>query len=69
MVYGIAFVLLVLWALGLENNHHFGFLSYGLMALGLLIVTANLLETRGRMERVKQAAQPGTDGPTDQPQP
>ena len=53
MIYGIAFVLFVLWALGLENNHHFGFLTYGLMALGLLILTANVLESRGRLERAK----------------
>ena len=47
----------MLWALGLENNHHFGFLTYGFMALGLLILTANLLESRGKLERAK--ANPG----------
>jgi hypothetical protein len=54
MIYGIAFVLFVLWALGLENNQHFGFITYGFMALVLMVVTANLLESRGKLERAKQ---------------
>lgn len=54
MLYTVAAALMILWALGLENNRHFGFLTYGLMALGLLIVTASLLEKRGQMVRVKR---------------
>ncbi|HXC64239.1 MAG TPA: hypothetical protein VNZ67_07765 [bacterium] len=60
MVYGIAITLFMLWVLGLENNQHFGFITYGFLALVLLVVTANLLETRGRLETAKQAVKPKT---------
>jgi|GEM_PF-5007015 hypothetical protein len=60
MVYVIAIVLFVLWALGLENHQHFGFITYGFLALVLLVVTANLLESRGRLEMAKQAVKPET---------